>query len=140
MRRILSAATVTIVTLLASLLVGLAPAHADVCGDSSAQWVPLLGSTWSGTTSMEEPLNTFAIEAVQPLSAAATLLGELPLVGEWAVATADQQMSWTGALEGFFYHFSVHADACDAGKVTEASGGGYNELNESFTAEITRVL
>lgn len=146
MRRVLTIAAVTILTLLTSVAVT-TPARADVCGDTVAQWVPtglLSASTWAGELDLADPLDTFVLETIAPLQAAVTLLGVepalIPLVGEWEVATADQQMAWVGGLEGYLYHFSVHADACAGGKVTEASGGGFNELNESFTIDLTRVV
>lgn len=131
MRRVL----VPLVTLTLLTLGVAAPARADVCGDTSAQWVPTLGSTWTGTAGDDD----LVLEAAQSESATATVLGVLPLVGPWGFESSSPSFYWTGATLGFSYWFQVYPVSCSDGMVTYAEGSGHDAVFNAFAVTLTRV-
>jgi hypothetical protein len=118
------------------LLLGLAaPAHADVCGDTSAQWVPTLGSTWTGTAGSDN----LVMAAVQLASATVTTHGVIPLAGPWGFDSSSPSFYWTGATEGYEFFYQVYPVTCSGGQVTYAEGSGHDAVFNAFSVSLTRV-
>jgi len=106
------------------------------CGDTSAQWVPALGSAWTG----EITDSSTAVEAifVQLDSAVASVVDGVPLVGVWDFV--DGQLTWTAATEGISYRFTVTATTCSGGKVTVADGGVGDSFGAGHPFTMSRAL
>ena len=106
------------------------------CGDTSAQWVPLLGSAWTG--SITDSSTAVEVILVQAENLATTVVGEIPLVGVWAFSGG--QLTWTAATEGISYTFTVSATTCASGKVTVANGGVGDSFGVGHPFTMSRVL
>jgi hypothetical protein len=106
------------------------------CGDAGNAWVPSsLGSAWSGTVGEDSLTATF--ESL--LNAAATMVGLIPGAGTWS--KNNDGFHWTAALEGYTWHFLMHAEACNEnGDVTAAIGTAVDGNNNTFNVAMTRTL
>jgi hypothetical protein len=106
------------------------------CGDTSGQWVPLLGSVFSGMIT-DSDTSVVAVFA-QTDNVAATLVGGVPLVGVWQFQ--DGSLAWTAQTEGISYSFQVSPSTCASGKVTVADGGVGDSFNVGHPFTMSRVL
>lgn len=130
-RRILAAAV-----LAAAILFPAAPAHADTCGDTAGQWVPLLGSTWTGTITTSSDTLDVVAEFASVASAAAVTVDTIPMVGTWVY---DYDFRTAVALEGFGWLIEVSAVDCDGGMVIEAQGGATSTTYVVGSVSLDRV-
>lgn len=120
-----------VLALTTAVLVPAGAAHADSCGDTSAQWVSTLGSTWSGTLGPD----SLTVVLLPAANLAVSVVDVVPVAGEWNFTAPFE---WNGATEGFTYYFQVNASTCAGGKVTHAEGTGYDGLLNAYHVSIDR--